>query len=372
MKVLYFARDYSPHDHRFLSALAASGRQVAYLRLERGPHQLEDRAIPEGVELIPWAGGRQPARRQDGPRLFASLRRVLRSVHPDVVLAGPLQRSAFLTALSGFHPLVSMSWGYDLLQDVNRGPDWRWATRFTLAHSDAMVGDCETIRSLAAAHGMAPERVVTFPWGVDLEHFNPSVDGSDLRARLGWEPEHFVLLSNRGWEPIYGIDVIVDAFIRVARNFPELRLLMLGSGSQAGQIRKKFMRAGVLDLVHFPGQVSQTELPRYYRAADLYLSASHSDGSSISLLEALACGKPVAVSDIPGNREWITPGEQGWWFPDGNAAALAEVIAAAVGERERLAAMGAASRNLAEQRADWNRNFPQLFQAFEIACHDQS
>ena len=58
-----------------------------------------------------------------------------------------------------------------------------------------------------------------------------------------------------------------------------------------------------------------------YRAADLYLSASHSDGSSVSLMEALGCGLPVLVSDIPGNREWVTDGEQGWLFPDGDDAA---------------------------------------------------
>jgi hypothetical protein len=71
-----------------------------------------------------------------------------------------------------------MSWGYDLIQDAERNALWRWATRFTLRHSAAMVGDCETIRQLATSYGMPDERIVTFPWGVDLQHFSPAAKGS--------------------------------------------------------------------------------------------------------------------------------------------------------------------------------------------------
>jgi glycosyltransferase involved in cell wall biosynthesis len=142
---------------------------------------------------------------------------------------------------------------------------------------------------------------------------------------------------------------------------------MLGNGSQASILRQIFHQGGVDERVHFPGQVSQTELPRFYRSADLYLSASHSDGTSISLLEALACGCPALVSDIPGNREWITPGVEGWLFPDSDENALAEAIVQAASDRSHLEQMGKAARRLAEQRADWEKNFPQLFKAYARA-----
>ena len=71
--------------------------------------------------------------------------------------------------------------------------------------------------------------------------------------------------------------------------------------------------------------------------ADLYISASHVDGSSVSLMEALACGLPCVVSDIPANKEWVTDGVNGWIFPDGDVDALAEIILKAVEKRESLA-----------------------------------
>jgi glycosyltransferase involved in cell wall biosynthesis len=147
---------------------------------------------------------------------------------------------------------------------------------------------------------------------------------------------------------------------------------MLGNGSQAGLLRRILATGGLNNpsdypRVLFPGQIGYEDLPRYYRSVDLYISASHSDGTSISLLEAMACGCPVLVSDIPGNREWVEQGVNGWLFPDGDAQALAQAINQAVEQRNRLSEMGKAARRTAEQRADWKSNFPQLERAFEIA-----
>jgi glycosyltransferase involved in cell wall biosynthesis len=420
MRILYFSRDYTSHDHRFLLALAKTEHKVYFLQLERRGLTLEDRPLPAEIEQLFWLGGRTPARLRDGPRLLVDLKRVIRQVKPDLIQAGPLQRAAFLAALSGFRPLLSMSWGYDLLVDANHNAAWRWATRFTLKHSDAMVGDCQTIRQLAVTHGMLEERIVTFPWGIDLEHFSPlastlsSCEGenvgnldvlcseaaqnihisgfhSGIRSHLGEgenndAPVPFVILSTRGWEPIYGVELIARAFVTAARQCPELKLIMLGNGSLAPMLHRIFAKGNIEEQVMFPGQVKYSELPRYYQMADLYVSATHSDGSSISLLEAMACGRPVLVSDIPGNREWVIPyasqhikisasplpstleeGDVGWLFPDGDADALAQAILHAVEQRRNLPDMGRRARALAEQRADWNKNFPNLFKAYDIA-----
>jgi glycosyltransferase involved in cell wall biosynthesis len=370
MRILYFSRDYTTHDHRFLTALAGTKHEIGFLRLERRDHQLEDRPLPSEIRQIRWAGGQSPVRSLYGPRLINSLRKVIREFKPDLIHAGPIQRSAFLVALVGFHPLVTMSWGYDLLMDVNNGPAWEWAARYTLKRSDAFVGDCATIRKLAVDNGMAEDRIVTFPWGANIQKYTPAEIKSQtpIRERLGWGQDEFVLLSTRGWADIYGVEDLSRAFVWAAQERPELRLLMLGGGPLSSTIRKIFEQGGVQDLVHFPGQISQGKLPEYYRSADLYISTSHSDGTSISLLEALASGTPVLLTDIPGNKEWIlNPGEVGWLFQDGNPLALQQGILHALENRQKLPAIGQAARRLAEERADWGRNFPHLLQAYRIA-----
>jgi len=368
MKVLYFSRDYTPHDHRFLSALAETDHEVYYLRLERRGHQQESRMLPAHVTLVPWVGGQAPYDPKNNRKLFRDLKRVLRKVKPDVIHAGPVQTAAWMAAKTGFEPLVTMSWGSDLLVDAEKSDQMRRMTRFTLRHTSVLVGDCDAVRQKAVSFGFPSKRVVTFPWGVDLSRFTPAGGDQDLRTRAGWD-EDFVVLHLRSWEPVYGVDVFARAFVRAAQERPQLRLFLLGNGSLAGQLRQILMP--VMHQVQFVGQVGQEKLPAYYRASDLYVSASHSDGSSVSLMEALASGLPALVSDIPGNQEWISERQEGWLFPDGDANTQAEKLIQAVDERESLEAYRQQARKLAEERADWPRNFEKLLDAYQMALSEE-
>jgi L-malate glycosyltransferase len=386
LKVLYFTRDYTPHDHRFLSSMVENGLQVVSLRLERRGPQREDRALPAAVEQIPWGGGQRPFAWHDLPARVLELRRILRGLQPDVVHAGPVQSCAFIAALAEANPLVTMSWGSDMLVDAYRSTWLKRVTRYTLRRTDALVGDCRAVQQAAADFDFPVERVTLFPWGVDLNRFVPAGSGmatgsggtmefgettrvapTGLRARLGWQ-DNFVVLSLRSWEPIYGVDVVVQAFAQAVRQAPSLRLILLGNGSQAGQIQLLLQHEELHPYVYLGGQVSQKDLPEMYRVADLYVSASHSDGSSVSLMEALASGLPVLVSDIPGNREWIESGSSvpaGELFPDGDAAALAAGMSRAACDPAVLLPRHAAARQLAEQRANWPENFKKLLQTYQ-------
>jgi glycosyltransferase involved in cell wall biosynthesis len=159
--------------------------------------------------------------------------------------------------------------------------------------------------------------------------------------------------------------VLAEAFCRAAEMDGRLRLLMLGTGSLADRLMAKFEEGHVTDRVHLAGQVDYDRLADFYHAADLYLSASHSDGSSVSLLEAMACGLAALVSDIPGNREWVEPGESGWWFSDGDVDGLSAGILRAA--KTDLAAFGKRGRSVVEERADWSRNAGKIREAYRLA-----
>src|SRR5207244_9134549 len=103
-----------------------------------------------------------------------------------------------------------------------------------------------------------------------------------------------------------------------------------------------------------------------FRAVDLYVSCSLSDGSSVSLLEAMATGLPVVVSDTPGNREWVVSGKNGWLAPVGDADAFAgHLITSIRSGSSARARISQANRGIAERRADWSRNSGQLRPAYE-------
>ena len=365
MKVLYFSRSYTPHDHRFLSALAGTPHAVAFLQLEPARRQTEIRPVPGAVEVLPWRGGQTPFHWRDVAALAADLRRVVKEYQPDVIHAGPVQSAGYIAAKSGFQPLVTMSWGSDLLLEADKNAWMQRVTRYTLNHTTVLTGDCLAVQQKAAQFGFPADRTVLFPWGVDLQRFVPG-QAETFRTGLGWQ-DAFVVLSLRSWEPLYGVDVLVRGFARAAQQAPDLRLLLLSGGSQADAIRAILEQYNVLDRVHFAGQIGQEDLPLYYHAADLYVSASHSDGSSVSLMEALACGVPALVSDIPGNREWLANSPAGWIFPDGDDQAVTDGILKAYRRRTELQPVRNAARALAEKHANWPENFKRLLAAYELA-----
>jgi L-malate glycosyltransferase len=359
MKILYFTRGQTPHDLRFLTALSTSGHSVAVLCLDHGV----GRVWPKGIVELRWPRQSKAFSWVNAPMLAREFRRIVADYKPDVIHAGPIQSPAFVAALAGCTPLVSMSWGSDLLKDADRSPIWRCVTRYTLKHTTVLAADAQTVVDAARRKGFAgPARI--FPWGVDLEHFKPGPIGN-LRKRLGWE-KNIVFLSIRAFEKLYGVELIARAFAQAAQNDSNIRLLLFGKGSQEPSIRSILQNADVMHRVYFGGFAGLEELPDIYNSADYFISASHSDGSSVSLMEALACAKPALVSDIPSNREWIKPGQQGWLFRDGDSDALAELMLLAARKSDRKV-LSLYARELAEKRADWKKNFQVLLDAYQEA-----
>jgi len=376
MRILYFSRNYTPHDFRFLNSLSKTEHEIFYLKLEANQRQVEDRPVPENVQQILWAGGQREFRWSELPRLVLDFRRVVKRLKPDIVHAGPIQTCASIAAFSGFRPILTKSWGYDLVKDADSSKWMQWVTRYTLKRSAFFTSDSNVTRDKAIAFGMNPENIVVFPWGVNIERFHPvkeekpkkKVSGQKSKVK-GRKSEtvnrkSITLFCSRTWEPIYGIDVLAKAFVKVASVDPDVNLILLGGGSQGANIRRIFMNGGVMERVHFGGQVGQRDLPRWYHMADIYISPSHVDGSSVSLLEALACGMPCLVSDIAGNKEWVEEGVNGWLFRDGDVDDLAEKILLAIKSRRSFGRIGKAARKVAEERADWKKNFGKLLEAY--------
>jgi len=365
MKIIYFSKNYTPHDYRFLSSLSKTKHEVFYLKLEANQRQTEDRPVPANVEQILWKGGRREFRWRDLPRLTFELRRIIKEIKPDLIHAGPIQTCAFIAALNGFRPVLTMCWGYDLVQDADRNSWMKWVTHYTLKRSAYFTSDAQFTRDKAVAFGMEPEKTVIFPWGVDIKHFAPRNAADANRKSSVENRKSITLFCNRTWESIYGVDVLAKAFVKVAAINPNVNLILLGGGSQGTRIRQILMNRGVLDRVHFGGQVTYGDLPRWYHMADIYISPSHVDGSSVSLMEALACGLPCLVSNIAGNKEWISEDENGWLFRDGDADDLAEKILHAIKNRRSFKKIGESARKTAEQKADWKKNFGKLLEAYD-------
>jgi len=366
MRILYFTQGYTPHDRRFLSKLAESKNDVWFLPLENNS-VAPNVELPAGVNVAKWhdVPGKNIVADACLP-IVPEFENILSQIKPDLVHAGPIQSCGFIAAMSGFHPFLAMSWGSDILADAYKDEFWRWITCYTLRRSDMLLCDCDAVRIKAEGLvGYPAQRIVQIPWGVDLQAFTANPAGPDVRSKLGWK-DAYVALSTRSWEPIYGIEVVLNAFQKAHSREESMRLILLGSGSLSTQIADFIRRHELTEAVHMPGAVDSDAVPDFYRAANVYISCAHSDGTSVSLLEAMASRLPVIVTDIPANREWVQNGLNGWLAPDGDADEFARhlLLAANLAPEDRHC-MASRNRRVVEERADWRRNFEKLLCAYE-------
>lgn len=365
MRVVYFSDNSSDHNRRFLEKLTAFGHDVFFLDVTR--QQLAESWLPRGIHRVHL---KQNIRRDADPTQFAGFlpefQCLLNELRPDLVHAGPVQTCGYVAALSGFHPLVVMSWGSDVLFHAERNEEWRHATEVSLLAADGFVCDCEAVRAATRCYAAIPAaRTVQFPWGIKRDSFSPW-GPAEPRENLGLSADAFVLISTRSWEPIYDTDVLLQAFQLAYRNNNRLRLLLLGDGSAAGWIRTFVAEHELSGVVLTHGLISRTEMPQWFRVANAYVSCARSDGTSVSLLEAMATGLPAVVTDIASNREWITEDENGWLASVGSPEKFAEkLLRAASLPPNEIQEISARNRKIVAERADWDKNFPSLLRLYE-------
>lgn len=364
MKVFYLAVGSGNHDRRFLEKLAQRGHETYLVYFHPEGHRL----TVEGIQSFYIGNGTAPAASGALAKLFRMKQvygrflRLLKKLKPDVLQAGWLLNAGFMAALSGFHPFILVPWGSDVLIEPERNRLFRGMVRYALSRADRLSCDAETVKKkiLTLVPSYPEEHITVVPWGIDLNVFHPDAENRGrMRQRLGWEGRK-ILIMTRYFKPVYGVDIFLKSLPAVRCRHSNLGVLLAGSGPLETELRQLTERLGLNDVVHFTGELASRDLALALQAADLYVTTSFSDGTSVSLLEALACGLPVVTTDVPSLLEWVTERVNGRVVPCGDSNRIAQAVTEILGAPEEAHRMGQRNLEVARERADWERNFSRL------------
>ncbi len=356
MKILWVSEGDSPYDIRFLEKLVERGHELLFLSYKSG-----DIVKFDGVKTIhvPLLGGWSDRRRYHWLKriyILRHLRKVIREFKPHILHSGYIRFHGYYGALSGFHPTLSMPWGSDILIRPDKSEYDMMMVLHTLQHADMITCDCELVKNrIIEIVGCPPEKIIVFPWGVNHGCFHPSDSGKKIRQKLRWQNKK-ILIMTRSFRPIYGHDVFISALPDIINHCPETRVIFVGSGPLKELYGNKIEQLGLKDSVFFAGKVHDEKMAEYLNASDIYVTTSHSDGTSASMLEAMACGLPVIVSDAAAYFEWVEDGINGYIMPRGNSKALAERLIELLKDPTLPRKMGKRNLQIAQERADWEKN----------------
>jgi glycosyltransferase involved in cell wall biosynthesis len=337
VRLLVLAHGPSVHTRRWTRALRDRGHELRLLTA----YPSESPEIPERV-----VGHAAPVQALRYWSALGEVRAEVRSFRPDVTIAHFLPNYGFLAALSGARAWMLSCWGSDLLRNARRTPLHRARARFVLRRAPLVHVDAAVLAEAAVALGAAPERVWTRAWGVDVS----AVGFRNGEGDRGDDPDRPVrVLWTRQLEPVYDPEPFVRALGILKRRGIPLRVSMAGDGPMRSQVQDWIREENLAGEVTLEGFVSEEKLRALYRASDLYVSVSRSDSTSQSLLEAMASGLLPIVTDIAGNREWVTHRRQGYLVPVGDAEAVACAIAEAARDPRREAMRSSARTRIVER-----------------------
>lgn len=266
-------------------------------------------------------------------RPVARVRRYFKEQRFDIIhIHGSLAPTLPIVAINAsravnvatFHAGHDASLGYALFRSELR-------SYFNALHG--LIAVSETAKSSCDKYFAGDYRVI--PNGIDLEFFRPDAEPMPELT----EPRPRVLFVGR-FEPRKGLKYLLMAMPEIVRQVPEVELVVVGTGL-LGYSYKAYLDKEVQAHVRWAGLIPGEERPRYYASCDVYCSpALGNESFGIVLLEAMASGKPIIASDIPGYRSVLTDGEQGLLVQPRDVSGLARTIVRVVKDRELARRMG--------------------------------
>jgi glycosyltransferase involved in cell wall biosynthesis len=290
-----------------------------------------------------------------------AIMKLLKKIQPDLVHLYVQHYYSIPIILSGF-PYILTSWGNEVLKIPHNNSILKTLARWAAMNSRKITVDAECAKKTWIESGVPENQIEVIFYGVDDSTFNPNVNGQDVRKRLELGKNDIVVISTRAFyqDPPYNVDCLIRAIPLVLRRHENIKFIIKGAGPLEDYFRRLTKELDVSRYVRFVGLVPHCEVAQYLAAADIYVSTCLIDTTSVSMLEAMACGLPPVVTDIPGNREWIENGVTGFLFPPKNPKALAEKIME-LSENEALRKrFGERCLQIIKRKATWEESLTKM------------
>lgn len=359
------------------ASLAQEGVGVTIFTRDRanGKSQCESIATGATVVRVPCGPKRFLPKEELGPYLEQFAEEVAEEIHDEQIIHSHFWdggRVGDFLRKDRFWLHTSHSLGRRKLASLPDADYSRFRER--IAVETNVIEGCDQVvastmseqRDLVTLYGAKMEKVTVFPPGVDANRFRPPKSKDKVKKELGFSNNGPLILSLGRLDERKGFDLYFRAAAEVIRKLSNRcsPQFVLSAGVVEGhphevaerdRLRELVRSLDIEDAVRWLPVLPEAEVPRYYRAADVFVMPSRYELFGMVMLEAMASGVPVVATEFGGPPEVITDGETGLLIDPVDIAELADAIAELATDPERRRRMGAAARMRVEQSYSWVR-----------------
>lgn len=283
-------------------------------------------------------------------RSVKALRALLRRerfdiIHTHKATAHTLAFLALLFSAAKHRPKLVVQRG--VVFPLNKNPFSKIKYRWRVAK---IVAVSQGVKEALLKGGIREEKIEVIYNGVDLELFDPAMDGAPVRKEWGIPPRAPVITIIGNIYLHKGHKYFLDAAARISKRFPQSYYLIVGGGEPAlsQEFKQQARELGLGERVIFTG--SREDVPRILAATDISVNASLLEGLPGTVRESSAMAKPVVATNVGGNPEVVIHGQTGLLVPPQDAVALAEAVLSLLENPSKAGALGQAGRKLMEEK----------------------
>jgi glycosyltransferase involved in cell wall biosynthesis len=284
---------------------------------------------------------------------YKEIKKILNKIKPDIFHAHYATSYGFTGALCNYHPFIITALGSDVLISPKNSFLYKSILRFAFKRADWITVLANHMKEEMSELVSDPGKISIVCFGINPEIFNNSgrkVSDTD-----------FVITSTRAFEPVYNIPYLIEAVELASRQIPNIRLNLIGTGSQETEMKNLVKEKGLQKITKFFGKCTQPEIANTLKESHLFVSVSFSDGNNISLNEAMACGNVCIASDIKANQQWIDHEKNGFLVPVDKVSVLAETIVKVCKNYALLSSrFEPINLKIIEERAIWANNMKKV------------
>lgn len=287
---------------------------------------------------------------------------------PDVICAAWILGYPYLAYLARLKPLVAIVNGSEIILDYLWNPIIRSQIKRTLKYAHAIVVDAMCVKRKVLSYVDDEEKIFCIPVGVDASIFQRDEESRRfVRESLGITDDQVLLMCNRWHTHIHGVENLIRSIPKVISKNKKVKFLFIGSGPLSGYFKELVREFKMSSYVSFITTIPNVDMPRYLSASDIYVSPSTSDGTSVSLLEAMSCELPVVVTDLPAIREWVSNEMNGILVKRSHPLLIAEGLMEMLSLKSEWRRIGQENRSVIKKKADINTTINKLVEVYRFA-----
>jgi glycosyltransferase involved in cell wall biosynthesis len=299
--------------------------------------------------------------------LFNAIR-YIKGKSPDIIHAHYLGWNGFLSLFFPHFPIILTAWGSDIVYNSQKRL-MRFVIRRMMKKATLLTCDAHHLTNKMVELGAPKDNVEIIMFGIDERLFVSKRSPFTLSE----ENTNFIIGSIRNLHPVYDVITFLKAAKIVLAQRNNVIFHVAGSGPDINLLKKFVTDNSLDDSVLFLGRLDSAELFNFYEDLDIYVSTALSDGGiASSTAEAMLCARPVIITDVAENGDWISDKKNGRLFDCGDHSALANLIMNTLDNQSDSVELGLNAKETIVQRNTYKNEMEKMFLIYKRVKDDFS